>query len=249
MRYRQGAVLQTLRRARTFLDAHDPTLGLSGTDARKALDETIEQLTEQSVTQDRGARGSRGETEKQRAGRFILRAYHMRPIAEIAKLRLRDVPEFGALRMPAGSTAVEQLLAAATAMADAARPHEQVLITNGLAPSFIADLRAAVVALRDSIDDRGGHRLTRSGATQGLVTAERRGRSVLKVLDAIVLLRVRNDQQLTGAWMAARRIHRPHVSSHAEALPPAVLAAPTPPAPATPSTPVPGVTAPTLIAA
>lgn len=245
MRSRQGAVLQSLRRARVFLDEHDTSLGLASTDARNALDETIEQLSEQSVMQDRASRGSRGETEKQHAMRFVLRAYHMRPIAEIAKLRLRDVPEFSSLRLPANSIGIEQLLAAASAMADAARPHEKVLVTNGLAPTFIANLQAAVGALRDSIDDRGGYRQKRAGATEGLVAAERRGRAMLKVLDASVLLRVGSDPQLTGEWLSARKIARPHTSSSHETSGVSATSA-TPP---TPSAPESLVTPPIPIAA
>ena len=127
-------------------------------------DETITQLTEQAVTQDHGARGSRGETEKLHSVRIGLRLYHMRPIAEIAKLRLRDVPEFASLRMPPSHARAEQLLAAATAMADAAKPYEKVLIENGLSATFIADLLAALVEFRDATDDRGEYRQKRAGA-------------------------------------------------------------------------------------
>src|SRR5690348_8729140 len=100
MRSRQGAVLQSLRRARAFLDAHEALLGLANSDTRKALDEIIAQLSDQAVMQDNGERGSQGETERQRLCRTALRLYHMRPISEIAKLRLRDVPNSSSLRMP-----------------------------------------------------------------------------------------------------------------------------------------------------
>ena len=208
MRTRQGVVLQSLRRARGFLDANDAVLGLAKSETRKTLDEVIGQLSDQAALQDTGARGSRGETEKQRVTRSALRQYHMRPISGVAMLRLRDVPEFSSLRMPHPQAKAEQLIAAAAAMSAAAQPYESVFIANGLAPSFLADLRAAADALRISIDGRGEHRRKRSGATAGLITNERRGRTVLRVLDGLVRSRIPHDDQLLGEWTAARRIRR-----------------------------------------
>lgn len=224
MRTRQGAVLQSLRRARGFLDEHEPTLNLASSETRKALDEVITQLSDQAVVQDNGARGSRGETERQRSARMALRLYHMRPISEIAKLKLRDVPESASLRMPPFSARAESLAAAADSMADAAAKYEKVLIANGLPATFIADLRAAGAALRASVDGRGDHQRRRSGATVGLLLSERRGRAMLKVLDGIVLARVGVGTLIAGEWTAARRIQRVTVLSakdDPEATPPA----------------------------
>ena len=177
------------------------------------------------MTQDFGARGSRGETARLSASRISLRLYQMRPIAEIARLRLRDVPEFASLRMPPTHAKPEQLLAAASAMADAASLYEKVLIENGLVTTFIADLREALVEFRGAIDGRGEYQRKRSGATAGIVETDRRGRAMLRVLDGLVIGRLRNDQQLVAEWQSARHIRRPAVT------PPEVAVLPATPAP------------------
>jgi hypothetical protein len=66
----------------------------------------------------------------------------MRPIAEVAKQKLCDVPEFHALTMPPANAMSAQLMAGASAMADAAQSHEQVFTDVGLPDDFVMDLRS-----------------------------------------------------------------------------------------------------------
>jgi hypothetical protein len=208
MRSRQGAVLESLRRVQAFLDRNgevlEPVIKSTGTQ----LAEVVDQLTRLAVRQDGGTRGGQGETAKQRGLRTTLRVSHMRPIAEVAKLRLREVPDFHALTMPLSNASTQRLITAANAMADAAAPHAAVLVENGLPADFLAQLRAAAEAVISSIAGRSTHQGARSGATAGLLAEEKRGRVVLKVLDSQVIQVLVGNDKLLAEWKLAKKVGR-----------------------------------------
>jgi hypothetical protein len=208
MRNKQSAVLESLRRAQQFLDTNGDVLAPVNKSTRKQLDDVVSQLSDLSVEQDSGARGSKGETARQRALRLALRRNYMAPIAELAKLNLRGVPEFAALMLPPASATTQRTVAAAYAMADAATEHAPVFVDNGLPETFAADLRTAAAAVTASITGRGMQQGRRSGATAGLVAEERRGRAILRVLNALVLAHIGTNAQLLAGWNAAKAVRR-----------------------------------------
>jgi len=208
MRNEQNAVLASLRRAQQFLDTHGDVLDAVNTSTRKPLDSIVSQLTDLSVAQETGVRGAKGETARQHALRLVLRRNYMAPVAELAKLELRAMPEFVSLKMPPAGGSTERLVAAAYAMAEAAIPHAQVLINNGLPATFADDLRSAAAVVSEATTGRNKYQGTRAGATAGLAAAERRGRATLKVLHALITARIANDAQLVAEWRAAKMVGR-----------------------------------------
>jgi hypothetical protein len=175
---------------------------------RKQLDDVTAKLSDLSVAQESGTRGSKGETARQRALRLSLRRSYMTPIAELAKFKLRDVPEFAALMLPPGNATAERSVAAAYAMADAATPHAQVFTDNGLPATFADDLRNAAAAVGESIAGRDNHQGRRAGATAGLQAEQQRGRSILRILNALIMAHIGNDAQLTAEWVRAKLVRR-----------------------------------------
>jgi hypothetical protein len=208
MKHRQSHVLETLRQVQVFLDANAATVGPAVAASRRNLDDVVAQLTTHAAAQEGGNIGSRGETAKQRVLRTSLRNNHMRPIAEVAKQKLRDVPEFHALVMPAANATSAQLVAHATAMADAAQAHEEVFKEVGLPDDFVASLRSVADQVSLSIDARKQQAGKRSGATAGLTAEEKRGRSMLKLIDALVVPRLRNNDAVLAEWKSAKRVAR-----------------------------------------
>jgi len=207
MRYQQNAVLTSLR-AQQFFDDNSAKLGAINPTAVKELGAVIEELSTLAVSQDSGARGSKGETARNRSLRVALREDHMAPIAAVAKYKLPTVPEFTALTLPPATLSAQSLVASATAMADAATPHLQTFVDNGLSTTFLDDLRAAANAVNDSIVKRGDLQGRRNGATAGLIATEKRGRAILRVLNALVLAQVRDDAQLRRQWTTARAVQQ-----------------------------------------
>ena len=208
MKSRQTRVLEALRVTQGFLDDNTALLdGVNRSGARRTLDAVVTQLTAHAVTQDLGTRLSRGETANQRALRMILRFNHMKPIADVARMRLREVPNFIALTRPRNNVSATRLIAAAGAMADAATPYEDVFIDAGLDPDFLTQLRQAAENMRRSLDDRAQSRRQSAGATEGLRVEEQRGTAILRLLDGLVIPKLGTNDQLLAQWKSARKIH------------------------------------------
>lgn len=206
MKYAEGKVLEALHSVQMFLDKHGEALGeVNASGAREHIDEVAAELEAMARQQEGGHMNARGETARQRQLREVLRR-HMRPIAAVAEARLRDVPQFTSLRMPDRRLQGTAIVAAANGMADAALPYVEVLRQSGLHEQFIERLREAADRLSASLDQRRVSQTARTGATQGLADAERRGRQALKILDALVTLAIGDDEVLMRGWSSSRRV-------------------------------------------
>lgn len=197
------------------------------------MDDVVTQLVDAALAQDTGDRASQGETSRRRESLHALRSHYMAPVAELAKLKLPDVPELAALRLPRGNTGAIRTVNAANAMADAATPHAATLIAAGLPATFADDIRKAAAAVVEALGERDGHLNQRSNATATLIAAERNGRSMLRVLNALIMARVQNDPGLVGEWKGAKLVRRQPVS-----VPQHTAGSVTPSTPVAPVTPI-----------
>jgi len=225
MRYDQEAIIAALLGAKRFVAENATQLtSVDFTAASKRLDDVIASLSTHAVGQDANNRSAKGETEKQRQLRVTLRTEQMKPIAEIARVDLRTVPEFKALQMPPRSFKGAAFLASATAMADAAAIHKDALLERGLPSDFLDRFQASLATLAASRSNRAKNRTERMGATKGLAVEVTKGRSVLKVLDALMQRALRGNEPLLATWQGARTIRRrpggaPTTPSTAQATP------------------------------
>ena len=216
MRYQEADVLETLRRMQLFLDDNDSTLGaVNRSTARKRLDETTALIAAHAVAQIGGRRTAQGETAKQRVLRSALRYEYMRPIAIIAYQRLREQPDFKLLRLPPWKVRGQGLIAAARDMANAAEKNVELFMEEGLDPEFVAELRAAVDRLEQSVDARGQGRVQRAGATAGLKSETKRARARIRLLDSLVRPKLRTNDVLLREWQVAIHIPRRGVPANA----------------------------------
>ena len=192
-----------------FLDDNkDALTPVNDAGARKSLDTLVQQLTTQAVDQDAGRVSSRGETSLQASLRKALREFHMKPIAAIARARLRDVPEMRSFTLPRPTTSSLRLVAMAGGMADAATKHSAVFIDRGLPQDFIAQLTTAADALNQSLDTRAKSRGRSAGATTALSALATQATEVIRELDALVAPKLVRDDRLRGEWRTAKRIRR-----------------------------------------
>ena len=205
----QNAVFSALQRGKGFIEENLDAL-TSAVDfaaSRRRLDEILASFTTHAVDQDANDRGVKGESAKQRQLRVTLTADVMRPIAEVARRNLRTTPEFKALQMPRDVTG-PAFVASAKGMAEAATIHKDTLIERGLPTDFLDEFQTGLTKFEVSLSDREKSRTRRMGATKGLALQEKEGRSVLKVLDALVRRALRGNEALLGTWDGARAIHR-----------------------------------------
>jgi hypothetical protein len=210
MRHSQGQVFNTGRRIQTFLDANDSLFSSINTSATRAeLDTVVNALGNDSGLQATGRTTAQGESANQRTLRLALRLNHMRPIASIAKLRLRTVPNFAALTLPSPRLTGKSLVAHATGMGGAAKPYEKVFVDGGLPADFLTRLSAATAAVETSVVTRATARGQQSQATGSLKQLEIRGRRVFRALNDLVVPILSGDVAhggLLAEWTRARRV-------------------------------------------
>ena len=247
MRATEKLKLQMCRRVQGYLDTNGPSLtGTSPSSStsptgsgstsppyqrqRAMLDDVVAQLTARAVEQESAALVRDGVTARMATLRTTLRDQHMRPIAEIAQALLAKEPDLAALRLPARKDP-EGLVNAAVAMAQAAAPHTAVFVAHGRPVEFLQALTAAADDLRQALDERGAIRSARKGSTKAVAAEGARGRTAVRLLDAVIRPMILTNPKLLGEWDSARRIGRPHRGG---AKAPATAAPSTTPAPATP---------------
>ncbi len=206
MEARHARALNTLLYCQRFLDEHASfvgTINQSGTG--RLLDAMILQAENSASAQAGSKRLRTGHAASLAAAKRKLRGV-MRPVAEVAKSHLRDVPEFLALFMPRVSIKTEEVVAAAGAMVSAASPYADTFIQSGLAPDFLADITAHAAMVTEWAARREQADVERTGATAGLRDAIRRGRRAVAVIDALLEPMLEDNESLLATWKSAKRV-------------------------------------------
>jgi hypothetical protein len=207
---KQKQVIDSLVRVRSFLDAHPVTGALSYTDARGTLEDVIRRVDDLAGAQVLGHEQSRAEARRQDDQIQLICDRHMRPIVAIARAQIEPGSDVGlpaGLRMPKSTLAPTKVLAACSAMIEAARPFEALFISKGLPADFLAQFQAArdtLAAMRGARSSQVRRHVT---ARAGLFVQLRRGRRAVDQLDAIVRASFRGDFMTLSAWRGAKRVH------------------------------------------
>ena len=230
MRAEQIRKFDMLRRVQQFLDEFAVQLfAASAAAARKALDQLVADMRANEAEQASNTLNAKSQTAAQAVLRVKLVKDHMRPVALIAAAHLRDVPEFKALQVPKVGVKAAVLVQDANAMAEAAKPYQDVFVGNGRPETFVDDLVAAAGAVRASIDARGKSIGAKAAARDGLKATATRAHSVLRFLDAQVKSAAADDPKILAAWNSAKRIGKGKVVPIEATIPPATTSpAPTP---------------------
>ena len=222
-------ILDTVRRVQGFLVRQAAALGALVTATLSAqLDEAGTQLVSFQQEQAACASAAKGETANQAAYRKNFYAKFMRPIARIAKARLKLAPDYSALVVPSHGLRHGDFAGAAQTLVDTAAKYEKDFLAGGMAIDFLAQMRAAIAQLTASkaAGDQAVSR--RQAATKGIAQASLAARDALVVLDSAIAPAVKHNASLLADWKASKKIVQTLTT-----LPPQ----PTGLAPATPTTP------------
>jgi hypothetical protein len=226
-------ILDTVRRVQGFIVRQAAALGALVTAALSAqLDDAGTQLASFQQEQGAAASAAKGETANQAAYRKNFYAKFMRPIARIAKARLKLAPDYSALRVPTRGLRNGDFAGTAQTLVDTAAKYEKDFLAGGMAADFLAQMRAAIAQLTASkaAGDQAVSR--RQAATKGIAQASLAARDAFVVLDSAIAPAVKHNASLLADWRASKKIVT------ATTLPPQ----PTGLAPATPTTPAAGPT-------
>ena len=226
MRSQQTRKFDMLRRVQSFLNDSTATLAtVNATDARKELDRIVQAMGVDETAQAISKLNAKAQTASLKVLRRNLVQHHMVPVATIAAAHLREVPGFKALEMISSKAKDAVLVAHAAAMADAARAHQQVFVSNGRPQDFADALEVAATAVRAAVDARAVDVRGKAAARDGLKATAGRATAVVRLLDGQVKSVLADDPKALAAWQSAKRIGKARVVTPREV---------TLPAPATP---------------
>lgn len=217
-------VLSTLHAAQAFMTTHADALGhLNSSSSRSALDAIEQTLSEHAQTQAAARNGGTSAGSRLRVARDTLVVKYLRPIAAISEAQLSQSPDFATFKLPKNTRSVPSLVAAANGTADAASKYADAFISAGMKPTFVADLKSAVIELVAAEAAKGGTKTSRMGATSALEVHTKQAHKVIKQLDALIEPQLANDPALLVKWKATKRFSgkAPAISAATSNLAPA----------------------------
>ena len=203
---RESILITTAGRIGAFLDENAALLGPNIVPSRKNLDGAVAQLTAVALTQSGAIIVSKGATTRRRSLRAALRGTFMKPVADVAKVKLSDTAEFHALKMPARQLGSTPLVVAAHAMADAAEPHHPVFTEAGLPDDFIGQLRDAADTVTASQQGLVQQTAAARSTTVNLNAQETHIRNLFRLIDALVRPKLGTNVALLAKWKATKAV-------------------------------------------
>lgn len=200
-------LIESYQRVQDFLGANPPPQPPPAYAAqKKALDDSVARLAVLASNESAGRKESRGETQRQRAVRGVLRENHLEPISRLGKA-LFDNPELQkSLSMPSAKLLSTRLIAEAKGMRDTVASYAQQFVAHGRPQDFLAQLDAAIDALRQAMLRRAATRGKHVGAKKGLKQELQTTRRAVSLLDAQVRTVFRGNAELLAKWRTAKRV-------------------------------------------
>ena len=231
MQKSQEARLNALRRIQLFLDSNVDALGdVSRSTSRTDLDAAVRALEKDTAQQAQLQMEATSRTKMKEAIRQDLRLQHMQPVAAIARKRFGKTPAIQDLRLPKRDTSDAALVARGTAMARAAAPYARLFVDQTLPADFVAQLQRSVQEILRAVDARDKVLLAAKAATKNVRDQLSVTSSDVRVLNALVVRRLKGNAGLLESWKSAKRVRiKPGVPQGTTA------ARPAPAAPAAPS--------------
>jgi hypothetical protein len=126
-------------------------------------------------------------------------------LALAARRVTRPDPKENPFRVPRGRNLPREL-ATARAFIEQAHARRTEFVDFGLPPTFLSDFTTLVDDLQQAVDGRLSSRAQRSKALAGIQSAIARGSEVIRDLDALLAIALRDDSDTYAAWTAVRRI-------------------------------------------
>jgi hypothetical protein len=200
-RIEKAAFLQ----ARSFLNEHQELLaGVNASDARTALDHSLDGLTTGEEEQSAHRRTSRESRIDTSVARERLLKQQMRAVAAAARLKAEEEPKLRAVVAPRGNASLAVLLESARVMVGdtAAYTH---LLAPVVGPNYLVKLRASIAAVERAQERGRASRAQLTAATVGVKRALDLGRLAMRVLHPLVSEALEQEPMLLAEWNARRK--------------------------------------------
>lgn len=201
MQLRYMQMLAAMRQAPTFLDTNgDRLVTVNAGGARGALNESITNLATLAQRQSTHRVGKTGELASERRLARALRREHIKPIVRLAQMKVPEIAQLEAVRVPPVTTNSTDLVVKALSLADTVAPYTGELHLAGLPADFMEQLRAAADRVLGAIGGKGGHLRQQVGATSAIDKAVVASRRIVNAVDALVRAALGEDDSLVDEW-------------------------------------------------
>jgi len=206
-RTKQG--LQVLRRVHDFLADRPFTVPVGDLAGQVAmLGGIVERLAQHAAEQEARLRAGRAATQTKDGLARRLRLELLRPIARYAQsLFPNDAAVRTELRVPRGRD-IEGLVATALAMADRVSAHQEAFTSAGFAPDLVTTLRERAAVVAGAVVTRSKVVASRAASTAGLMAELRRGREVVRLIDAMIAPGLADQADQLAEWRSITRFVR-----------------------------------------
>ncbi|MDT5270509.1 MAG: hypothetical protein QOH49_2695 [Acidobacteriota bacterium] len=192
-----------------------------GRELYDTVDTCIKNMGRHSTSQAMHAHGAKEKTAQMQAADDALRDL-MEAISRTARSMSRSMPGMEEkFRLPSGKV-MQTWLATARAFATDAEPLAEEFVRRGMAPDFIDDLKARILAVEQFLEGRAQQSAERVASTASVAEAAEQGFEAVRELDPIVRnIYAGNDAEM-AAWVSASHVERaPRRAAGEEEEPPA----------------------------
>jgi hypothetical protein len=222
MQKSETRILEMLFRVRQWILSHSAVFpeGSRGHELSQEIDIYAKNLDKNSTTQGIHTRGAKEKTALKRKADKALHT-KMEGINRTARSMERAVPgSEEKFRLPSNKDG-QTWLAFGRGFADEAETLAEEFVRRGMAPDFIDDLKARILAVEQFRDDRAKESFNRNASTTGVGDAAEKGLDAVREFDAIVRnVYADNPAELAG-WESASHVERaPQRAQNDEEEPP-----------------------------
>jgi len=208
----QIAQISRLSQVQAFLDRNARLLQpLNEGTARADLDEIMRAIAQQHAAFSEATTMCQNLTAQLGTLRWQLRIRHLAPIAAVARAKAQHAPTDATVRLPRKTARDATLAAAATAAVAAVAKDRKMYLRAGLPEDFVEQLVAATDAFKAARDAAASLRIDSVSATMRIVDLVRRGNTLVRLFDALVIARASRDHnpRLGAEWHSVRTLRPP----------------------------------------
>jgi hypothetical protein len=178
-----------------------------GHELYNAVDTARKNMQSHAATQAMHANAAKGKTAQKRVADKALRDL-METISRTARSTSRLTPEMKEkFRLPSNRDR-RTWLAVARAFVMEAEPLSEEFVGRSMAPDFVDDLKARILAVEQAVDGRAQQSGGRVAATAGVTEAAGQGLEAVRELDAIVRNVYAGNEAELAAWESASHLER-----------------------------------------
>jgi hypothetical protein len=192
-----------------FLDIYAEALApINRGTARAELDELVSAAMRLAAVQVAATERSRSQTALLQDLRVNLRTIHLQPILAVASARIGRTRAAVRFKLPSKNVSDLALVAEALSVAAVLRKRKSALVSEYFGADCLDQLVAAAEALKAGGDEAIRYRLQILSATKELADVTRRGRALVRFLNALVTSKARGNKRVLTAWRKAAGIAR-----------------------------------------